>query len=61
MRASEAGFKLAIADNCYVFHAKSKSFGSEHKALSKAGHQKLIEKHGELFHNKLEKTKPTPH
>ena len=61
LRASEAGFKLAIADNCYVFHAKSKSFGSERKeALSKAGHQKLIEKHGELFHNKLEKTKTNP-
>ena len=61
LRVSEAGFKLAIADNCYVFHAKSKSFGSERKeALSKAGHQKLIEKHGELFHNKLEKTKTNP-
>ena len=61
LRASEAGFKLAIADNCYVFHAKSKSFGSERKeALSKTGHQKLIEKHGELFHNKLEKTKTNP-
>ena len=61
LRASKAGFKLAIADNCYVFHAKSKSFGSERKEeLSKAGHQKLIEKHGELFHNKLEKTKTNP-
>ena len=38
-----------------------KSFGSERKEeLSKAGHQKLIEKHGELFHNKLEKTKTNP-
>ncbi len=26
LRAVAAGFKLAIADDCYVFHAKSKSF-----------------------------------
>lgn len=58
LRVSEAGYKLAIADHCYVFHAKSKSFGNERKSeLSKLGHQKLIEKHGDRFNEKLEQTK----
>ena len=58
LRVSEAGYKLAIADNCYVFHAKSKSFGSDNKAkLSQIGHQKLIQKHGDRFIDKLEQTK----
>lgn len=58
MRVSDAGYQLAIADNCYVFHAKSKSFGSERKTeLSQAGHQKLIDKYGDRFHQKLERTK----
>lgn len=61
LRVSEAGYKLAIADNCYVFHAKSKSFGNERKTeLSKLGHQKLIEKHGDRFLEKLEQTKANP-
>lgn len=29
LRAQAAGFKLAIADHAYVYHAKSKSFGPE--------------------------------
>ena len=49
IRASKEGFELAIADNTYVFHAKSKSFGhSNRKHLSKQGSDKLKEKHGKL-------------
>ena len=58
LRVNKAGYKLAVADNCYVFHAKSKSFGSAKKAeLSQTGHQKLIEKYGDFFTKKLEQTK----
>ena len=30
-RAAQAGFSLAIADDCYVFHAKSKSYSHERR------------------------------
>ncbi|MGD9945992.1 MAG: glycosyltransferase, partial [Burkholderiaceae bacterium] len=47
IRAADAGFALAIADDCYVFHAKSKSFGHERrKALSQQGSETLRRKHG---------------
>jgi len=46
IRAADAGFELAIADDVYVFHAKSKSFGhNRRKELSKLGSDKLKEKH----------------
>jgi GT2 family glycosyltransferase/glycosyltransferase involved in cell wall biosynthesis len=46
IRAQDAGFGLAYADDVYVFHAKSKSFGSERrKALSKEGSDNLRRKH----------------
>jgi GT2 family glycosyltransferase/glycosyltransferase involved in cell wall biosynthesis len=46
IRAGDAGFCLAIADDAYVFHAKSKSFGHERrKELSKQGSDALIRKH----------------
>jgi glycosyltransferase involved in cell wall biosynthesis len=46
IRAANAGFEFAIADDSYVFHAKSKSFGHERrKELSKAGSEKLRSKH----------------
>lgn len=48
LRAAEAGFSLAIADDAYVFHAKSKSFGHEtRKTLAKRGGAALKVKHGE--------------
>jgi GT2 family glycosyltransferase len=31
LRAAQAGFNLAIADDCYVFHAKSKSYSHERR------------------------------
>ena len=46
IRAADAGFELAIADDVYVFHAKSKSFGHERrKELSKQGSDNLKRKH----------------
>lgn len=47
IRAMDAGFALAYVDDVYVFHAKSKSFGSARRlALSKAGGEALRRKHG---------------
>ena len=46
IRASEAGYYMAIADDVYVFHAKSKSFGHKNrKKLSAEGSQQLKRKH----------------
>jgi len=54
IRASDAGFKLAIADDTYVFHAKSKSFGHERrKELSQQGSDALIRKHTPFKFNEL--------
>ena len=47
IRARAAGFELAIADQCFVFHAKSRSFG--HKArhgLAEEGKKAIRIKHG---------------
>lgn len=47
IRAQDAGFGLAYVDDVYVFHAKSKSFGTERrKTLSKAGSEAIKAKHG---------------
>ncbi len=47
LRAGAAGFELAVADNAYVFHAKSKSFTHDRRReLSKAATGRLHEKHG---------------
>lgn len=47
LRARDAGFELAIADQCFVYHGKSKSFGhAERAALAKAGGKALLDKHG---------------
>lgn len=46
LRAAAAGHQLAIADDVYVYHAKSASFGHARRAeLSKAGGQALRAKH----------------
>ncbi len=46
-RTRQAGFRLAIADNTYVYHAKSKSYGHKiRKSLTKNSHQSLFNKHG---------------
>ncbi|ERN42345.1 putative glycosyltransferase [Rubidibacter lacunae KORDI 51-2] len=47
LRATDAGFDLAIADSAYIFHAKSKSYGDKRRAeLAKAGSRSLEAKHG---------------
>ena len=47
LRTLDAGFELAIADHCYVYHAKSKSFGAAARdVLAQAGGEALERKHG---------------
>ena len=47
LRARDAGFELAIADQCYIYHAKSKSFGSSSRDILAAnGRVALQGKHG---------------
>lgn len=54
IRAQDAGFTLAYADDTYVFHAKSKSFGhARREALSQAGSTSVRAKHGNDKFNKL--------
>jgi len=46
-RARGAGFELAVVDDVYVHHAKSKSFGSEGRAdLAKRNYEVFLQKHG---------------
>lgn len=46
IRATYAGFDLAVADDVYVFHAKSKSFGEKKRLeLTQQGIRKLQEKY----------------
>lgn len=48
LRATKAGFKLAVADNTYIFHAQSKSYSDERrKSLCEQSGKKLREKHGD--------------
>ncbi|MFM2313030.1 MAG: hypothetical protein RLZZ04_2306 [Cyanobacteriota bacterium] len=54
LRACKAGFKLAIADHTYVYHAKSKSFGHQRrKELAKQGSTALKSKHPDADLNVL--------
>ena len=46
LRMREAGYELAVADHCFVYHAKSKSFGARREALARAGGEALVAKHG---------------
>jgi GT2 family glycosyltransferase len=46
LRAGKAGFRLVVADDCFVYHRKSVTFGSkERKDLSRAGNAELLNKH----------------
>ena len=48
IRASGAGFTAAIADDCFVYHAKSASYTpAERDAITAMSKRRLIEKHGE--------------
>jgi len=47
LRAAAAGYQLVVADDTYVYHSKSASFGSERRReLAKAGRAALERKHG---------------
>ena len=47
LRTLDAGFDLAVADHCFVYHAKSKSFGtSARDELARDGRHALYEKFG---------------
>ncbi|MDE0421134.1 MAG: glycosyltransferase [Gammaproteobacteria bacterium] len=47
IRAREAGFALALADHCFVYHAKSRSFGTRARDhLADEGREALWRKHG---------------
>ncbi len=46
-RAREAGFELAVVDDAYVYHAKSRSYGAEgREELARANYEIFLEKHG---------------
>jgi len=54
LRASRAGFRMAICENLYVFHAKSKSYSHEkRKLLSRAGNTALLNKHKDVDISKI--------
>ncbi len=47
LRAGRAGIKIAIADDCFVFHAKSRSYSHEtRRSLAKRSQNILREKYG---------------
>jgi len=47
LRARAAGWKLALADNTYIYHAQSKSYSTERRRqLYERAGEKLREKHG---------------
>ncbi len=46
-RARQAGFELAVVDDVYVHHAKSRSFGTDGRAdLAKRNYEIFLDKHG---------------
>jgi hypothetical protein len=48
LRARKAGWKLALADDTYIFHAQSRSYSTERrKKLAEGAGKKLAEKHGQ--------------
>jgi GT2 family glycosyltransferase len=56
IRAADAGFTAAIADDCFVYHAKSKSYSAgRRKEISASSQQTLLNKHGkEKLETKVE-------
>jgi GT2 family glycosyltransferase len=47
LRARDAGFALAVVEDAYVGHAKSRSYGAEGRAeLAGAQYEAFVEKHG---------------
>ena len=53
IRAREAGYELAIADHCFVYHAKSRSFGRQARdRLAEQGREALWRKHDKIVIDK---------
>lgn len=47
LRATDRGWQLAVSDDCYVYHAQSKSYSNERRAeLCKIADEGLAGKHG---------------
>jgi len=47
LRAREAGFALAVVDDAYVYHAKSRSYGVDARnQLARANYETFLDKHG---------------
>ncbi|MBO3276234.1 class I SAM-dependent methyltransferase [Pseudomonas schmalbachii] len=54
LRAIQNGWELAVADDCFVYHAQSKSYSHEtRKELAKLADNNLAKKHGtsKILHN----------
>ncbi len=50
IRVRQAGWRLAVADNAYVYHAQSRSYSHERrKHLSEAANLNLAKKHGQAI------------
>ncbi len=50
LRARKAGWKLALADDVYIYHAQSKSYSNDlRKKLGQQAYEKLKNKHGEDY------------
>lgn len=48
IRASKAGFSAAIADDCFVYHAKARSYtATQRDAISRTSQERLLAKHGQ--------------
>ncbi len=55
LRITRLGYKLRVADNCYVYHKKSRSFGSERRReLTKRANVLLRQRHPEVNFDKLQ-------
>jgi GT2 family glycosyltransferase len=56
LRARQAGFRLTLADDCFVYHHKSVSFGQAARArLSRAGWLEMTNKHSGVIVPALER------
>jgi O-antigen biosynthesis protein len=52
LRARQAGFRVAIADDAYVYHAQSRSYSNEKRhLLSEQAGRRLADKHGQELIN----------
>ena len=56
LRARQAGFRLTLADDCFVYHHKSVTFGqAERTRLSRQGGLEMTNKHSGVIVPALER------